>query len=492
MPPLSPDALKKTQGGLQSYNPPDGSDSRPPSPVDDMTAAADTAPALAAGADPRAKLAAAKRRDRWRWTLLATGLLALLSFFTEGFFLYVALVVLGLYGLATAVASVGLLGLEVERTLERDEIELGDSVEARLVLHNKKELPVWWLLWRDQVAEGLDLEGAASGFGNLASGELRQLAYRLHSTRRGLFRVGPVIVESSGPFGLVRRFRVDPKALFVTVFPKTVPIGQGWPLGHHPIHQVPRRKSLFEDPTRFLGIRDYRHGDELRRIHWRATARSGKLQVKLYEPAVLSGALLAVEMAVDAYPGYDTAAEGGDPRVELAVTTAASLAELVLAGDQKVALLANGNDAAESFPDDWSGGSFRRLDEALEEAGRRRRITDFRPLEVEAAKGARQLERLRTALARLVPAPGPSLPEMLYVELPRLPRSLVVILVTPTLDEVLAASVQALWRSGFEIAVVWIGAVLGEGTQAALLPEAVPLYAVASEDDLQQLGGQRL
>lgn len=442
--------------------------------------------------DPRVRLTQAKRRDRWRWTLVGTGLLALLSFFTQGFFLYVALVVVGLWGLATTVASVGLLGLRVERTLDRGEIELGEAAEAKLLLHNKKELPVWWLLWRDQVAPGLDLEGAASGFRYLASGELRQLSYRLHSTRRGLFRVGPVVVESSGPFGLVRRFRVDPKALFVTVFPKTVALGQGWPLGHHPIHQVPRRKSLFEDPTRFLGIRDYRHGDELRRVHWRATARSGKLQIKLYEPAVLSGALIAVEMGADAYPGHEAAPDGSDARVELAVTAAASLAEFVLAGDQKVGLLANGNDAAESFPDDWTGGSFRRLEEALEEAGRRRRITAFRPLEVEAAKGTRQRDQLRTALARLVPAPGPSLAEMLYVELPRLPRSLVLILVTPRLDETLAASVQSLFRSGFEIAVVWVGAAPGEDLPAVALPQAVPLYAVASEDDLQQLGGQRL
>jgi uncharacterized protein (DUF58 family) len=457
-----------------------------------MTAAAENAPALAAGVDPRLKLAAAKRRDLWRKVLVGTGLLALLSFFTEGFFLYVALVVGGLYALGTLVATVGLIGLVVERTLDQNEIELGEVVGATLVLHNKKDLPVWWLLWRDQVAEGLDLEGAASGFRNLGSGELRELSYKLHSTRRGLFRVGPVLVESSGPFGLARRFRVDPEALFVTVLPKRVPIGQGWPLGHHPIHQVPKRRSLFEDPTRFLGIRDYRHGDELRRVHWRATARSGKLQVKVFEPAVLSGALIAVEMSTSAYPGYDSAAPGGDRRVELAITAAASLVEFVLSGDQRVALIANGNDAAEAYPDDWSGGSFRRLDEAIEETGGQRRITAFRPLEVEAAKGARQREQLLTVLARLMPAPGPSLPEMLHIELPRLPRSLVLIVVTPTIDELLAATLESLGRSGFEIAVVWVGAAAGDAAGAAVLPESVPIYAIASEDDLDQLGGQRL
>ena len=307
------------------------------------------------------------------------------------------------------------MGLEVRRSLAATEIELGGAVESRLVLHNRKSLPAPWLFWREAVDPGLDVEGVSCGFQTLASEQTMRVACTLHSTRRGLFRVGPAVIEASDPFGLVKRFKVDPEVRFVTVMPRTVPLGQGWPLGHRPVHEVPRRRSALEDPARFLGVRDYRPGDALRRIHWRATARTGILQVKLFEPTVLEGVLLAVEMGRSAYPRA-SAETGTDPGVELAVTAAASIAELVLAGGQSVGMISNGGDAAERFPADWTGGSFRRYEDALEDAGARRLIPAYRPLEVEPGRGDWQRDRLRAALARLTLAPGLTLPELLVSE----------------------------------------------------------------------------
>ena len=423
------------------------------------------------------------------WVAFFGGVWLLFSAFSAGFFFYSVLVVGGAFLLASAVSFSSLLGLEVHRKVSETEIELGQSLEASLVLKNKKELPAPWLFWEEQVEAGLDVEGTRCAFKTLSSGGKAELTYRLHSTRRGLFRVGPAVVETSGPFGLVRRFLVDENARFVTVYPKSVDIGGGWPLGHRPIHEVPRRRSLFEDPTRFIGTRDYRPGEAMRRIHWRATARARTLQVKLFEPSVLEGVLVAVEMDASAYPGLDLVREDGDPRVELTVTAASSIAGFVLGGDQRAGLIANGSDAAERYAGDWAGGSFRRLDEALDEA-RNRRLAAFRPLEVEPAKGGRQLERLRTALARLTPAPGVPLPDLLNVELPRLPRSLVLMAVTPHVGPELGEALGALRRSGIECAVVWTGAESGEDVTA--LPSGVPIYPVAVEEDLELLGGHRL
>lgn len=193
----------------------------------------------------------------------------------------------GLFTAALAVVGAGSAGLAVERRLDATEIDLGQAVDGSVSLRNGKRLPAPWIVWRDGVEAGLDGEGETAAFETVPAGGSSLLTYRLHSTRRGLFRVGPAVVESAGPFGLVRRFRVDPDVRFVTVFPRTVSLGQGWPLGHRPIHEVPRRRSLFEDPSRFLGVRPYRPGDGPRRVHWRATVRSGSLQVKLFEPAVL-------------------------------------------------------------------------------------------------------------------------------------------------------------------------------------------------------------
>jgi hypothetical protein len=214
------------------------------------------------------------------------------------------------------------------------------------------------------------------------------------------------------------------------------------------------------------------------------------LQVKLYEPAVLEGALLAVEMGKAAWPGLPEN-EATSPALELAVTTAASIADFVLGGGQAAGLLSNGGDAAERYPADWTGGSFRRLEDALEEAGARRRITSYRPLEVEAGRGGWQRDRLFAALARLTLASGLTLPEVLVAEAPRLPRSLVLLVVTPRIDGGLGSALAGLKRSGIEVAVVWIQDAEAD-TAVTEFIEGVNVYPVRTEADLEALGAYPL
>ncbi|HEY0553071.1 MAG TPA: hypothetical protein VGG20_02330, partial [Thermoanaerobaculia bacterium] len=106
-------------------------------------------------------------------------------------------------------------------------------------------------------------------------------------------------------------------------------------------------------------------------------------------------------------------------------------------------------------------------------------------------RGAWQRERLRTALARLTLAPGITLPELLASEGPRLPRSLVVLVITPDLGPALGGALGGLKRSGFDVAVVWIQTT-GPGTVATSLLEGVPVYPVREEADLERMGAQSL
>ncbi len=440
-----------------------------------------------------AEVRSLRRRQTIFWLVTLAVLALLLSLFSAGFFLYAAVVTAAVLGIGAFLPAASLLGLEIRRSLGAETVEIGETVESRLVLHNHKGLPALWLFWRDEIEAGLAAEGVTCGFQTLTSEETMHSSCTLHGTRRGLFRVGPAVIETSDPLGLVRRFRVDPEVRFVTVLPRTVEIGQGWPLGHQPIHEVPRRRSLFEDPSRFLGVRDYHAGDSLRRIHWRATARSGRLQVKLFEPSVLEGVILAVEMGKNAYPLAPLAPveTGVDPVVELAVTAAASIAEFVLSNGQSVGLISNGGDAADRYPSDWTGGSFRRLEDALQETEARRRMSAYRPLEVEPGRGRWQHDRLRTALARLTLAPGLTLAELLVAEAPRLPRSFVILVVTPDLGPGLGEALAVLQRSGFEVGVVWIQKG-GMGPVATSLLGGVPIYQVLEETDLERLGAQAL
>jgi uncharacterized protein (DUF58 family) len=442
--------------------------------------------------DFRKSIRRTHHHQRNLWLAFLTFVILLLSVFHAGFFLYSALVVAGLLLMAMGMASVSLLGIKIHRSLANTEINLGEAVDAWLSIENQKGLPALWTFWQDYIDEDLDVEDAVCHYKTFSPNQTHELKYRLHSTRRGLFQVGPTVVETSGPLGLVRRFLVGQSVDFITVLPKVVSIKKGLAQGQRPVHQVPRRRSIFEDPSRFMGMRDYRPGDSMRRIHWRATARSGKIQVKLFEPSVLTGVLLAVDMGLRAYPQTRTKPREIDPLLELTITSAASLGEYVLTGDQQIGLISNGTDAAERYPEDWTGGTFRRLDQALEKTESHAGITPYQPVEIEPAKGHWQYKRLLNALARLLPSASIELADLLMTELPRLPRSLVVMVITPVINASLTGVLESLKRSGIETGILWTRLPKQQPSLTVALPQNIPVYPITGDIDLEQLGGQTL
>lgn len=448
------------------------------------------------GAETRSDFRKEIRQTRHRYWyhlgIFLIVLLFLLSIYSAGFFLYSAVVVALLLLLSIGIASANLVGIEMFRTLSASEIRLGEAVEARLTVTNKKSLSAFWIFWKDYIDKALDIEGSACHFKTLAPSKSHELRFRLHSTRRGFFRIGPTVMESSGPFGLARRFLVGQQLDFLTVLPRVVPIEKELIQGWRPVHQVPRRMSIFEDPSRFMGVRDYRPGDSLRRIHWKATARSQKIQVKMFEPTVMSGALLAVDMGLPSYPQTGDIENDIDSLLELTITTAASLGEYILAGDQRVGFISNGEDAVDQYPEDWKGGSYRRLEEVVEKSQLDFNSRSFQPVELPAGKGRWQFEQLLAALARLKLSDRISLPELLMAELPRLPRSLVLMVLTPTLDQSLSSVIGSLRRSRIETVVVWIRSAEEHLSSETAVSLNIPVYLVRSDEDIRQLGGQSL
>ena len=416
------------------------------------------------------------------WASAGVLMTLLLVVFSSGLFFYAVLVVGIALGASLLFASVAVSQLRVSREVSESTVVSGQSADVTLTIENRKPLPVPWLFCEDHVESGLDVKGGTAALRTLSGEQSMTINYKVSSSRRGLYRIGPSVTEASDPLGFVRRFKTDKQPEFITVSAKICPIGGGRPLGQSAIHRTPRRRSLFEDPSRFVGIRDYQPSDSIRRIHWRATARLGSLQVKTFEPAVLQGALLVVDGA----PHTD------EKLFELTVTTAASLAEYVLFEGQKIGLLSNGGDAADRYPRDWTGETFRRIEDIVEWTEARHALSGFSPLEVKPGRGSWQAERIRAALGRLVAASGVSLAELLEVEMPRIPRNLVTMVITRTIDDRLMLALDGLRRSGVELSVMWIRPPeLGE-LSVPPLPESISLHAISDDRDLENLGAHAL
>jgi uncharacterized protein (DUF58 family) len=253
---------------------------------------------------------------------------------------------------------------------------------------------------------------------------------------------------------------------------------------------------LFEDPTRIAGVRAYEKGDPLNRIHWRATARTGQLQSKVYEPSCIAGASLVLDFHQASFAVSDAL-----KRVELAVTTAASLANALYQMGEQVGLLTNGRDAAERVRYEGYQQEFRTRTLARVKANAQARSERLQPLLVETQRGASQLDRILRTLARLELTDGFTLPQLLTEASCRLPRDASVVAILPSVSEEAAIALGNLRRSGYAVTAVLV--MFGGEKEyldwaeppewaARLLAEGINFRRVDDEASLSQLCAERL
>ena len=115
----------------------------------------------------------------------------------------------------------------------------------------------------------------------LQPGETARAAYRLPTERRGVFEIGPLTVHMRDPFGLAEKSGDAAPATKLTVYPKVVPI-EPLPhtLGHDPHAGADHATALGRGGEDFYALREYQTGDDLRRVHWKSTARLGELMIR--------------------------------------------------------------------------------------------------------------------------------------------------------------------------------------------------------------------
>ncbi|USQ77448.1 DUF58 domain-containing protein [Ornithinimicrobium cryptoxanthini] len=155
----------------------------------------------------------------------------------------------------------------------------------------------------------------------LAPQETRRLRYTVRSRHRGAFAIGPITLRRRDPFGLTHVAMQLPATVELLVLPFM------WDLGDRRVAgqgrgtegELPQMVSLHGEDD--VSIRQYRDGDELRRVHWPATAHRGEIMVRQEDRPARRRAVLLLDSRAGAYPGT-----GFQPAFEWAVSAIASLA----------------------------------------------------------------------------------------------------------------------------------------------------------------------
>lgn len=370
-------------------------------------------------------------------------------------------------------------GLETERHSTRRDVETGESIVVTVSVRNQKALPTLWLVAEDLVPRGLKASGTYARATLLMPFASCRLRYRLDCSRRGYFRIGPALFETGDFFGLNRRFATGANPHYITVYPRVVPLEKYAIPTFRPLGETVVRRRLLEDPTRLAGVREYRTGDPLRRIHWKATARTGELHSRLYEASTLLGANLVLDFGRAAWE------EGGEERPELAVTTVASIASHLADRKQEVGLVTNGGDASDVMPEHPERVEARtrqRVHQLLRDRERSERLS---PVRIPVRRGEHQVRLIMRALARLRLSEALTIGELIAEEYQGWPREASTVLIVPGMSADLLTAAVRLRNSGFTVVVIVIdNAPSFARARGALEAEGVRALHIGGEADL--------
>lgn len=212
------------------------------------------------------------------------------------------------------------LRMSCERSVEPAQVPLGSPMKGQIVLSQEGRLPAGILLLEDAVPR--ELGNRPRFLVDRADLRWRRVVeYPLLGRVRGRFTTGPLTVRTSDPFGLVSLDRQFVATTEVMVTPRVVPlpairtIGGGGNTGEARPHRI---GVVGQDDAL---VREYRQGDDVRRIHWRSTARWGELMVRREEQAWDPSASLVLDSRAEAHAG-----RGMQSSLEWAISAAASMA----------------------------------------------------------------------------------------------------------------------------------------------------------------------
>lgn len=369
------------------------------------------------------------------------GVLVGIPIVTQWGLVLLGVVGLGIVWLSVSTAALGRGGVRIERRVTPHPTVVGRPATVRVDLtaagHVLDSLEV-----EERAAP--ELTGVTAPRARLRRTPGRvTLVYRIDPVRRGRWPVGPLHIHRRDPFGVADLNGPLGRPVDVAVRPRTVELPA---VGRSFAMDLDRSATGARAPsTDDVALRPYRTGDDLRRVHWRSSARRGELVVRQDERAARRPASVLLDLPLD------------DAAAEWSISLACSVALALSAAGHHVRLLAGDLDGAVAHlqpdPDGLSGAMI--LDQAID-------LTT--PLDT-----AQRQFRVTAALEQITAHPGP---EIVVAVLGALaPDSLATLaglgqdgtaraLIRvgrpgdPSITENQAATARALERSGWVVATV--------------------------------------
>ncbi len=233
--------------------------------------------------------------------------------------------------------------VQLARTVTPARVPAGHTASVRLDVTNLSRLPTGVLLAEDRVPFVL---GARPRFvvDRLDGGATAAVGYSVRSDVRGRWEVGPLRLRLTDPFGMCEVTRsftaTDPLVVVPTVHPLVPLQARGSWQGSGESSSASASAAGEHD----VAVREYRHGDDLRRVHWRSTARRGEMMVRRDEQPHQTRATVVLDRRTVGHRG-----EGPSSSLEWAVSAAASVGSQLVTGGYGVRVVTDDVDVP------WTG-----------------------------------------------------------------------------------------------------------------------------------------
>lgn len=389
------------------------------------------------------------------WLFITVVLLIAAVLLRQAPLLLVALLFFLAAGVARLWARYSLERLEYSRRLSATRVFFGETITLEISIANRKLLPLPYVHIRDEVPQDLTFlkgktthshkEKRAVLTNFLSLGWYHRLArrYPVQCGRRGYFSFGPATIQSGDIFGFIHKEIAVTQTDHLIVYPRIVPLERLGLPSKDPFGDLAVRRHFFEDPVRAVSTRDYAYGDPLKRIHWKSTARLGRLQSRVLERTTSVNLALFLDVRTVPPPYWGQV----EQLLETAIIAAASITSHAIHEGYRTGLYVN-----EHYR--YSDGMIKLPPSAHPD----------------------QLQRVLEALAQVRGWPFLPLEQLLNREGRGLPWDSTLAVITAVPSEPLLAALSRFRRAGRRVALILVG---GQPTQFSL--DGLRVYYISDQ-----------